>query len=467
MQLPIVTPAPLVMAHAGAFRNLFENRRQFQHFQNYLTGLMVLPNKSMSNIVRCVVDSADKSNLSRFFSEAPWFQAQVNTRRVHYLLQQTKVVRLPKSKSALILDDTLCEHVGSLFEHIARHYNHSDNSYPLAHNPVTSHYLSGPVRFPVDLRAYRRYEEITRWEEFVHKHFPDREIPKTKKARQQLHKQVDSTLLTDPEFESLHRQFRTKIELAIELVEAAIAHKLPFSVVLFDSWYLAEALVVVLKRRHKDWISLLKKNRNLETNSFVLKDAQGKPIHLKGPHIGVQDLVPLIPSKAYKSITVDGKTYWTFTLTVRVPSLGKVRLVISFDNAELTGDYAVLITNRVDWSAKHIIATYLLRWPIETFYQDGKEHLGLDEYRMRNAKAIQNHWCLVFVAYSLLHLDCLPPSLKQGRSLNKTIGEACRQQSQALIQALILHAHDRLQQGCKAEDVFAHLFAKQGVLMTI
>jgi len=42
MQLPIVAPAPLVTTHAGAFRDLFENRRQFRHFQNYLTGLMVL-----------------------------------------------------------------------------------------------------------------------------------------------------------------------------------------------------------------------------------------------------------------------------------------------------------------------------------------------------------------------------------------------------------------------------------------
>ena len=42
MQFPIVAPAPVVMAHADAFRDLFENRCQFQHFQHYLTGLMVL-----------------------------------------------------------------------------------------------------------------------------------------------------------------------------------------------------------------------------------------------------------------------------------------------------------------------------------------------------------------------------------------------------------------------------------------
>jgi len=34
-----------------------------------------------------------------------------------------------------------------------------------------------------------------------------------------------------------------------------------------------------------------------------------------------------------------------------------------------------------------------------------------------------------------------------------------------LIEALILQTHDRLQHGHNAADVFAHLFAKQQVLM--
>ena len=97
MQLPIVAPAPIVTAHADIFRDLFENRCQFRHFQNYLTGLIVLDNKSLANITRCVLESADKTNLSRFFSEAPWFQERVNDRRLVYLLQQTKAVRSPKA----------------------------------------------------------------------------------------------------------------------------------------------------------------------------------------------------------------------------------------------------------------------------------------------------------------------------------------------------------------------------------
>jgi hypothetical protein len=465
MQLPSVAPAPIVTAHAEIFRDLFENRGQFQHFQNYLTGLIVLDNKSLANITRCVLESADKTNLSRFFSEAPWFHDRVNDRRLEYLLQQTKAVRGPKADAALILDDTLCEHVGSLFDYVDRHDNHGDDTYPLAHNPVTSYYVGGPVRFPVDLRLYRRYEELTQWDAFVQKHFPGRSIPTTKKERARLHKEVDPLLLDDPDFQKLHQQFRTKIDLGVALFEVAIQHKGPFSVLLFESWYLAEELVSMARYRKKDWISLLKKNRHLETNSFVLKDAAGTPIRLAGPRIAVEELVPLIPPAAYRAVTVGDTTYWTFTLAVRLPGLGKVRLVVSFKNPELTGTYVVLVTHRVDWGAQRIITLYLQRWPIETFSQDGKTHLGLDEYRMRTAEAIGKHWCLVFVAYSLLHLDCLAPSPTKGSSPLKTIGEACRQQAQALIPALILYAHDRLQLGQRAEDIFAHLFAKQQTVM--
>jgi SRSO17 transposase len=71
MQLPLVTPAPLVKQHASVFRDLFCEERQYRHFENYLTGLIVLENKSLSNISRCMLDSADKTNLSRFLGDAP------------------------------------------------------------------------------------------------------------------------------------------------------------------------------------------------------------------------------------------------------------------------------------------------------------------------------------------------------------------------------------------------------------
>jgi SRSO17 transposase len=466
MVLPIVTPAPVVVSHGGAFRDLFDNQREFRHFQNYLTGLMVLENKSMANISTCIVNSADKTNLSRFFSEAPWREEAMNDRRVAYMVEQTAPQRRPAKASSLILDDTLCEHVGNLFEYVDRHYDHCDNRYPLAHNLVTSFYLSGAVRFPVDARLYRRYEEMTQWETFVHLHFPGHEIPKKQKARQQLHKEVDERLLEDPLFELLHEQFKTKITLAQELIERAIQRGLAFETVLMDSWYLSAELVKTLANHKKNWVSLLKKNRNVECHSFTLRDADGEVIKFAKPHIKVEDLVPLIPKHFYRKVTISDKAYWCFTLKMRVPKLGEVRIVISYDNADLEGTYAILVSNRTDWSAKRIIMAYLQRWPIETFYQDSKGNLGLDAYRMRTSEAIKKHWCLVFVAYSLLHLECLPASPVRGKAKKvchpiKTIGEVCRQQGEAVIEALILYAHDLLQRGQSAAEVFAMLFAKQ------
>lgn len=462
MQLPILNVAPVVQTHAEIFRDVFANRRQFLHFQNYLTGLIVLENKGLTNIARCVLDSADKTNLSRFFSEAPWRENKVNERRIEYMLKSTTAHQLEARDSALLIDDTLCEHVGSLFEYVDRHYDHGEGSYPLAHNLVTSHYVSGAVRFPVDARLYRRYEETTQWSDFVKKHFPAETIPPQKKQRMAFHKRVDPILLKDPAFCKLHDQFCTKIALATELVEGAIAQDLAFQWTLFDGWYLSPEFLAVIEGHGKDWISILKNNRNLETNSFVLYDAHGQPIPLAGPHIKASDLVPLIPQSAYKPIQIGERIYYTFTLTLRIPSIGKVRWIVSFDNPALEGTYALLVSNRLDCTAKQIITTYLLRWPIETFYQDSKQHLGLDEYRMRTAEAIKKHWSLVFVAYSFLHLECLSASLpKKHTSPQKSIGEAARQQAQTLIQDLILYAHNALSNGLSIHDLVSSLFAKQ------
>lgn len=401
MVLPIVTIAPVVAKHSEIFRGYFDNQREFRHFENYLTGLIVLENKSLANISRSIIESADKTNISRFLSKAPWEEHYINERRISYMIEQTAKQRRAREESCLILDDTLCEHVGSLFEYVAHHYDHSEDRYPLAHNVVTSFYISGAVRFPVDLRTYRRYEEVTQWEEFVKKHFPGSTIPKGQKQRKAFKQEVEAVLLKDKEFKQLHDEFQTKIELAQQIIEKAIERKLPFKVVLMDSWYLSEEIMEFLKERHKDWVSLLKKNRNLEVNSFTLYDQLGKPVKLQGPHIKVQDLVAQVPENAYKKETINGKDYWCFTLAVSIPGLKKVRIVISFDNKELTGTYAVLVSNRRDWTALQILSSYLQRWPIETFYQDGKGHLGLDNYRMRTIEAIKKHWCLVFVAYSI------------------------------------------------------------------
>ncbi len=448
MEWPIVAPAPVVIEHAAVFRDLFDHQCQVRHFQPSLTGLIVLPNQSLANMARCLLDSPDNTNLSRLRSEAPWRADELNRRRIRCMLQQTMPHRQRRRESLVVLDDTRCAHVGSLFDQVDRHDNHSDGTYPVAHNPVTSFSVSGPVRFPRGLRLYRRYEELTQWAAAVAKHFPELKIPLDNKARNRLHQQVDPGLLQDPECRARHEQFRTKIALAIDLVEEAIGRKVPCGVVVVDAWYLAEDVVQVLARRRKAWISLLNKNRLLETASFHLRDPQGWTLQWPGPHLAVEALVPLLPANAYRPINVSEDTYWCFTLTVRIPGVGKVRSVVRCEHESLTGRSVVLVTNRVDWSAAKIIRLSWPRWPTDTFDPDSQGPLGFSEYRMRSAEAIGNQWCLVFVAYSLLHLTCLPAGPGRTWGLIHTMGDACRQQGRALVQRLLIFVHDQLSQGC-------------------
>ena len=126
------------------FRDLFENRRQFHHFQNYLTGLIVLDNKSLANITRCVLESADKPAPPASLSEAPRFQEQVDDRRrTDLLLRQTKAIRGPQAEhepDSLSLEYTSC---ASTWAGSVRLCGPSlqpvgDDASPLAHDPVRS-----------------------------------------------------------------------------------------------------------------------------------------------------------------------------------------------------------------------------------------------------------------------------------------------------------------------------------------
>jgi len=373
----MVEPAPVVTDRTGVFRDLLEHQCQFRHFQHDLTGLIVLPHKSMARMARCSLARADTTHLSRVLSEAPWREAEVHRRRIPCRRQQTIPHRRQRRASLVVLEDPLGAHVGSLVDHVDRQDHHGDGPSPLAHQPVMSCSVSGAVRFPLDRRLYRRDEELTPWEAAVTKHVPDGKILTDQKARRRLHTQVDPVWLQDPALRSRHEPCRTKLARAVDLVEGAIRHNVPCGGVGCDAWYLAEDVVRVLARRRTDGSSLLHKNRSLDTASMHLRDANGWAMQLPGPHRAVEDLVALIPATAYHPVNVREHTEWCVTRGVRIPGLGQVRIVVSREQASLTGRAVVWVTHRVDWSAAKIISLSGPRWPTDTFDQDGQGPLGV------------------------------------------------------------------------------------------
>ena len=460
MVVPVLHHPPAVISFARNFKDFFPNVSEYAHFKNYLSGLMGAERKNYSQIASTMVNSADESNISRFMKNPLWSGQAINDHRV-LLMQERTQRKEPSATGCLVLDDTLDEHVGNLFDHIATHYDHSDNSYKLAQNPVTSHFVKGLISFPIDFRMYRTYDEVTKWPEHFAKHFPAIPIPPTSKERNKLKKKYEQQLLdVDPAFARKHHGFKTKLTLAVELINDAIRRELDVSVVLFDAWYLAPEVVEAIEQAKKAWVSILKKNRKLETQSLHIDDTDGKRLEFEDSEIKMEELLPLIPTRAYHTLTIDQETtYYACTFTARIPTLGKVRLVICYDKAPGEGRCAVLVTGQLNWEAKKIVTTYANRWSIEVFYKDAKQTLGFSDYQCRSETAIEKHWYLVFCAYSLLKLSVLSAPLYENWERHlKTIGVALRRPVRSVIEPWILACHRFLAGGRNPQQVFNLLF---------
>jgi hypothetical protein len=142
-------------------------------------------------------------------------------------------------------------------------------------------------------------------------------------------------------------------------------------------------------------------------------------------------------------------------LTAKIPTVGKVGLVICSDQAPGEGRGAVLVTGQLHWEANKIVITYMHRWSREVFYKDAKHALGFSDDQCRSETAIETHGYLVFCASSLLKLSVLSAPLSEhwDRHLN-TSGVALRRQVRSVMEPLILACHRFLAGGRTPQHVF-------------
>jgi hypothetical protein len=91
-----------------------------------------------------------------------------------------------------------------------------------------------------------------------------------------------------------------------------------------------------------------------------------------------------------------------FSKAVDLKGVGQVRILISYDNQEFSGDPVYFATDQIRWEGTRILKTYGKRSKIEAFFRDSKQNLGLEDYQLRDLWGIKRHWYLIFLAYSLL-----------------------------------------------------------------
>lgn len=356
----------VVRNHLDFFCDIFSKPQQ-KHFSEYLTGLIVCEKINIKQINNKFIGHSDYSNKDRFMTTSDWPIEQVDERRKELI--NDKVNPLNPSNGYLVIDDTLIEKTGKQIPEVGRFYDHGNGRYVLAHNIVTSHYVTPRGCFPIGYKLY------------------------LKRAK------TDKT-------------YTSKIEHAKELVSEAINAGFSFKTVVYDAWYFSKELCDHIEQLGLNWLGVAKSNRIIFNH---------------GNRLNLQQFRAMLSPSDFKKIELNGKVCYGFTKTVKMSKLGNIRLLIVHENKDLSDDALFLVTNALRWDARRILKIYLFRWSIETFYRDSKQNLGLGAYAMRELNSIKRHWYLVFLSYSLLVLSSMDGMLRNWFNTNvRTIGEKCR-----------------------------------------
>lgn len=378
--LPIVGHPGVVTANIGRFRKFFTDAG-VRHCQDYLTGLIVSPTVTVNGMTRFLVNGSDQSNLNRFLTHAEWDERAVNEERIR-LLQDHPETRW-KKRGAVSIDDTLLHKDGLHIYGVSKHYDSGEGRYVQAQQLVTTHYADGTRTYPIEYRQWLKEDSL----------------------------------------EAKEAGFKTKIQLACELVDDAIAKGCPAECFVFDSWFLCEEVTQRIQSHGRAWVGGVRSNRNIVRDTTV--------------HVG--DFLASLSESAWRKLTVDGNEYRVYSAGVRMSKLGRVRLVAAYREDKRDGDEPIIIaSNRVDWPPELILHYYKLRWSIEEFYRDAKQNLGLGECQLRDATGIRRHWYLVFLAYSFLRLGASRSRLGRLLEANLSVGGMCVGAARDLVAKLVV-----------------------------
>jgi len=401
---PLVEFPELVQRYAPFFEDVF-SEQAFVEFQRYISGLIVSENKTVEGINRLFVnESRNQSSLNRLLTESPFALTTLNQKRLSLLssLPGTQM----KRTGAFSVDDTLLKHYGQCFEEIAYLFDHVEQNYTWAHNLVTLHYSDDETDYPVFFQLWKPVD-LDKLEQGllaagVKIKESKRELKETAthKWRQYL---LGLWRRNQKKKSDVAELYDSKLRIAENLLqELAQSHpklKLP---VAFDSWYTQPAFCHFLdKDLQLSYVGAL-----AEDNQVVLKTGQERlsvfAARLKQEHL---DAIQQGKPPVFKRITIKYKggkeQYYSYCATHRIHNFGKQRLVINHRQADLSDNPVCLISNRLIWQAPGITRIYRHRWPVEVYHEEGKDE-GLDQYQLRDFKAIERHVALVAVVYSLL-----------------------------------------------------------------
>jgi DDE superfamily endonuclease len=387
--MPAIVDFPTIVQEALAlFGDLFDTEPARRHFAEYLTGLIVAENKTISGINREFALTTDQSCLNRWLTEVQWDVTALNDRRLAWL-QQAPQTRY-SVRGVIAIDNTLVDHAGKLIEDVGWFWDHADQRHVIAHDYMISNSVCpSKAHYPIEWRRFKKRDSCPA------------------------------------------KDFKDHTELCIELIDDTVKREIPGDFT-FDSYFTSAKVLNHLQSKQRAYVGDLKLNR--------------KVVYV-GQEQKLQDVARQIPWAAKKPIRVGTRQYWYFSKQMRIPDVGHpVRIVLFWRERDDQDASKALVSNRLGWEVIRIVLVYRHRWTgTETFHRDGKQQLGLGDCQVRSGEGQTRHVYLVSAAYSLL-MRSLQQSRAQdwARRTLTTIGEACRAVKAETLERMIDWIVDKL-----------------------
>ena len=195
---------------------------------------------------------------------------------------------------------------------------------------------------------------------------------------------INESIKAEAAFIRREKAQKKKTDLLIEMTQNAISCCIPFSYVLFDSWFAFPAIFVHLKSIKTNAISMLKNHHRIYYTYLGKKYTLSK-------------LYSIIKSKLKKDRD-------RISIICKISALEKnidVKIVFIRDKKSKKNWVALLSTD-IDLDQNEIIRIYGMRWDIEVFFKMCKSYLCFaKEYQGLSYDMLVGHTTIVYLRFSM------------------------------------------------------------------
>jgi len=207
-----------------------------------------------------------------------------------------------------------------------------------------------------------------------------------RERRQQFRKDRDKD---SPGYERRLEVDMSKMQSVIKMISRAVKKGLEFDYVLFDSWFFSKEILAHIESFRTKGIKLI---AMVKMGKTKYRDC------LSGKEMNAPTL-----RKHYKKRAKRNRKYNASYIKVPVRYDNR-RVNLFFVKLGSGSKWKVFITNDLEIGFNKLIETYQIRWSIEVFFKDGKQHLQLGKCQCNNFDSQIGATTLAMMQYMMLLL---------------------------------------------------------------